>query len=404
MWTEFLTGGEEWSKIEIYPENAGYLRYEGSFYVKTPISTRHTIVFIKKLLEKIRKRRILVLAVAAAAVIFIGTGGLTESNEIVEEIERNSTFYSKLSALRPSVEGALLFLNGSTPTSRGASVLENITGGPNQEGTDEFITVAGNALIASTPVLTIVPAGTAITKEMLTFTYEIEEGDTLSAIAEDFGVSLETLLWANGLSSRTILKPGDRLTILPIDGVTHTVKSGETISSIAQSYKVDEEEILTANNLNRDSLIHSGDVLVVPGGSPHVPISSQLAPAPSQSLVDVTGYFISPARGRITYGLHRYNAVDLGGRDFCNTPVYAAAAGTVITADDAGWNGGYGKYVKISHPNGTVTLYAHNSQILASVGQYVPQGEVIALMGATGNASGCHVHFEVRGAKNPFAK
>ena len=84
------------------------------------------------------------------------------------------------------------------------------------------------------------------------------------------------------------------------------------------------------------------------------------------------------------------------------TPIYAAAGGTVIIAKTGGWNTGYGNYVVISHGNGTQTLYAHTKANLVTVGQMVKQGQTIALMGSTGKSTGSHVHFEIRGAKNPF--
>jgi murein DD-endopeptidase MepM/ murein hydrolase activator NlpD len=99
--------------------------------------------------------------------------------------------------------------------------------------------------------------------------------------------------------------------------------------------------------------------------------------------------------------LHGWNAVDIGAPR--GTAIYAAAAGTVIVARTGGWNGGYGNYVVISHPNGTETLYAHMSKVLASAGEQVAQGDTIGLVGMTGLATGNHLHFEVRGAANPFA-
>ena len=108
------------------------------------------------------------------------------------------------------------------------------------------------------------------------------------------------------------------------------------------------------------------------------------------------------AGGSITQGLHGWNAVDIGAPS--GTPIYAAAAGTVIVArSGGGWNGGYGNYVVVSHPNGTQTLYAHMSRVSATVGAHVGQGETIGKVGMTGEATGPHIHFEVRGAVNPFA-
>jgi murein DD-endopeptidase MepM/ murein hydrolase activator NlpD len=108
-----------------------------------------------------------------------------------------------------------------------------------------------------------------------------------------------------------------------------------------------------------------------------------------------------PLTGGIkTQGIHGYNGVDIGAST--GTPILAAAGGEVIISRAEGWNGGYGIYVVIRHDNGTQTLYAHMSQDIVSVGQRVSQGEVIGYVGNTGRSSGPHLHFEIRGATNPF--
>jgi murein DD-endopeptidase MepM/ murein hydrolase activator NlpD len=92
----------------------------------------------------------------------------------------------------------------------------------------------------------------------------------------------------------------------------------------------------------------------------------------------------------------------------CGTRVIAAAQGVVTGADGSGnWNSGYGNFVDIEHPNGTATKYSHLSQVTVLVGDSVDQGEQIGAIGNSGRttgATGCHLHFEVKGATNPFAK
>ncbi len=125
----------------------------------------------------------------------------------------------------------------------------------------------------------------------------------------------------------------------------------------------------------------------------------------SASLPRLLHYFIQPAAG-LNYGiLHPHNAVDIA--NVCGTPVVAAADGIVVAADQGGWNGGYGSYVTLEHPNGTRTKYAHLEKVLVSTGDQVQQGGQIATIGDTGfvhGPSGCHLHFEVYGAANPFAR
>lgn len=121
-------------------------------------------------------------------------------------------------------------------------------------------------------------------------------------------------------------------------------------------------------------------------------------------LPEIDGYFIMPTNGWNWGQLHYNNAVDIAG--VCGSEVYAAQSGAVAEEAGEGWNGGYGNYVAVEHPNGTKTLYAHTSKNLVTVGDLVMQGEVIALTGNTGNVNGetgCHLHFEVHGAENPFA-
>ena len=114
------------------------------------------------------------------------------------------------------------------------------------------------------------------------------------------------------------------------------------------------------------------------------------------------GYFIEPLAAGIyhkTQGLHGHNAVDLGAPK--GTPIMAAASGEVIISR-MGWNGGYGNYIVIQHNNNTQTVYGHASKLLVSEGDMVKQGEIIALLGSTGESTGPHLHVEVRGGKNPF--
>lgn len=129
------------------------------------------------------------------------------------------------------------------------------------------------------------------------------------------------------------------------------------------------------------------------------------APAPKPTL-KLTHYFIQPSAGTNWGILHAHNAVDIA--NVCGTPIVAAAGGVVTAADGGGnWNGGYGNYVEIEHPNGVSTKYAHLQSVSAAIGDEVRQGAQIGTIGATGHvvgATGCHLHFEVHGAVNPFAK
>ena len=230
--------------------------------------------------------------------------------------------------------------------------------------------------------------------------YVVKEGDTLSEIATMFGVSTNTLIWANDIK-RGLIKEGQEIVILPISGVRHTIKSGDTLKSIATRYKADLDDILSYNGLSADAKIVAGEVIIIPDG---VVSTSRVASTakPGQTIVTASaGYFVRPiSGGKKSQGIHGYNAVDLAAP--VGTPIAASASGKVIISRTGGYNGGYGTYVVISHSNGTQTLYAHMNANRVSVGQTVSQGQVIGTVGMTGRTTGPHVHFEVRGAKNPF--
>jgi LysM repeat protein len=233
--------------------------------------------------------------------------------------------------------------------------------------------------------------------------YLVQDGDTLSQVAEMFSVSVNTIVWANDLSSGKDIHPGQTLLILPINGIQHTVKKGDTLASIAKKYGGDKDEIIAFNDLAEGELT-VGDSITIPGGEePEEPKPTGVKKGTKviTSGPNVSGYFIHPLPGTVrTQGLHGYNGVDYGAP--VGTPIRAAAGGRVITSRAGGWNGGYGTFIVIEHANGTQTLYAHNSRNIVWQGQSVVQGQVIGYSGNTGRSTGPHLHFEVRGARNPF--
>ncbi len=231
--------------------------------------------------------------------------------------------------------------------------------------------------------------------------YVVREGDTLSQIATMFGVSVNTIMWANGTERASLIAPGETLIILPVSGIRHTVKSGETLAGIVKKYKGHFEEVLEYNGLKANAKLAVGDVVVIPDGEIAAPKITTSSVARGTSGPSYDGYYMRPVSGGTkTQGIHGYNAIDIGAP--FGTPILASASGTVIISRDWGWNGGYGNYVVIKHNNGTQTLYAHNSRNIVSSGQSVVQGQVIGYVGSTGKSTGNHLHFEIRGAKNPF--
>lgn len=230
--------------------------------------------------------------------------------------------------------------------------------------------------------------------------YVVRKGDTLSEIANMFGVSTNTIVWANEIK-RGSIKAGQELVILPISGVRHTVKSGDTIQTITKKYKADLEDILSYNDLISSSKLKAGDVVIIPDGVISAVQISSAKSSGSQNYPVYAGYYLRPiVGGRKSQGIHGNNGVDLAAPT--GTSILATADGKVIVSRRSGYNGGYGLYVVISHPNGTQTLYAHMSRNNVSTGQNVAQGQVIGAVGSTGKSTGPHLHIEIRGARNPF--
>lgn len=269
-------------------------------------------------------------------------------------------------------------------------------------GESPLMTVQDSALVAPrNPIGTFPEAG-----QNAIVVYTVQPGDIPSRIAADFGISLNTLLWANDIKNPNLIKAGDELVILPVSGVQYTIRKGDTLESIAKRFKGDVVDILNYNGLALGKPLVPGESIIIPNGevynSPTERVRRTKYTYSSAKFAVSKGYYIRPIKGGVrTQGIHGYNAVDLA--NSCGLPVYASASGNIIVAKSKGWNGGYGKYIVVSHPNGTQTLYAHLSKILVSRGQYVLQGKAIGLIGSTGNSTGCHVHFEIRnGIRNPF--
>lgn len=277
----------------------------------------------------------------------------------------------------------------------------------------------------------------------LVIEYAVEEGDTLTKIANDFGISLNTLLWANSLTVKSILKVGQTVKILPIDGVLYTVKKGDSISVIAQKYKTDTEQIIDFNDLPADGALKEGMELILPNATQVTSVVasssvSKSVSATAKKTVTATAstakkatsaawaaaekLFIIPVSGILTQGKHSYTppAVDIG--NSCGTPIFAAADGVVTSVFETSSRstyagGGYGNNIKIQHADGSMSLYAHlyAGSIDISEGQTVKQGQKIAEIGGgwikrgvrmagAGRSTGCHLHFEVRNGINPLTK
>jgi murein DD-endopeptidase MepM/ murein hydrolase activator NlpD len=243
-------------------------------------------------------------------------------------------------------------------------------------------------------------------------TYVVKKGDTVSSIAQKFGVSIDTVIWANDLKSVTSIKPGDRLEIPPVTGVVHEVQRGETVYSVAKKYEANPQAIadFPFNTFANDETLALavGQDLIIPGGVVSRSRSTQTTtPAPRRetqvTVASGGGNFIWPSSGRITQRYYWYHrAIDIANK---NAPaIVAAQKGTVAAVVYGRY--GYGNHVVIDHGNGYQTLYGHMSKIYVQSGASVAAGQSIGQMGTTGRSTGIHLHFEVirNGAKlNPLS-
>ncbi|HYK08611.1 MAG TPA: M23 family metallopeptidase [Candidatus Eisenbacteria bacterium] len=232
--------------------------------------------------------------------------------------------------------------------------------------------------------------------------YTVEKGDTVSSIAQKFGISEDTIKWANDLNDDS-LSVGDTLKILPVSGIAYKVQSGDTVYSIAKKLATDAQKIVDFPfndfaNPETFSLV-TGQTLIVPDGvQPSAQPSTYTAPVyasvPEYS-GEQSGGFIWPIRGLLTQYFSLYHTgLDIAGP--AGTPIYAAKAGAVDEAS-CGWNYGYGCHVMLSNGGGYETMYAHMvQQPSVSVGQTVSQGQLIGYRGSTGRSTGNHTHFEIR--------
>lgn len=232
-------------------------------------------------------------------------------------------------------------------------------------------------------------------------TYTVSQGDTVSTIAEKFGVSEDTIRWENDLKSKDAIKVGQELQILPVTGISHKVQKGDTVYSIAKKYDTSPQAIVNYpfNTFTNDETFELaiGQSIIVPDGVMPTqvlwsPVARVRQITPDAGTVTASGSFVWPAGGTISqYYVWYHQAIDIANKSL--PPVLAADAGRVITA---GWHAyGYGNHVVIDHGNGYKTLYAHMNKIYVVVGQSVNRGDAIGQLGSTGRSTGPHLHFEV---------
>ena len=220
--------------------------------------------------------------------------------------------------------------------------------------------------------------------------YEVAAGDTLGTLAERFDVTLDTIISFNELRRERDLSEGLEIVIPSHSGVRYTVRRGDNLSRIAARHGVSLDAILDVNDV-ASSIIAAGRILLIPGAGLSENVRNRV----------LGRLFITPARGRVAspYGYRNdpftglrkfHNGVDIANE--AGTPVVASMSGTVAMV---GYNGNYGRYVILRHPDGFQTLYAHLARTHVSQADRVRQGYQLGEMGNTGYSTGNHLHFSI---------
>ncbi len=257
--------------------------------------------------------------------------------------------------------------------------------------------------------------------------YSVERGDTVSSIAESFGIQSNSLMWANADLMRNgpnSLKVGQVLLVPPVDGVLYEWAEEDDLGSVAEKFQVTEDDILLwpGNKMDlADPEVKTDTLVMIPGGKSdaieYISIfisngssgtsTGSATSCGSDGPVGGGGTLMWPSPYHYINGGNQFGpshlAIDLYAPE--GTSIYAADSGVVVWSSFGAWNGGYGNVVMINHRNGFSTLYGHLSQVNVGLCQWVYAGEVIGLSGNTGNSFGAHLHFEVRqggGYLNPW--
>ncbi len=253
--------------------------------------------------------------------------------------------------------------------------------------------------------------------------YRVSRGDSVFAIAESYKLKPETILWANYdvlQDTPDSLRPGQVLKVPPTDGIYYQWKANDTLQSVAKEFKANIDDIVNypGNSIDlADPKVDAGSWVMIPGGQrefvqwlvPTVARGKSGTSPTHQSACPGgavgSGSFVWPADNHFLSGNDYWSGhlgVDIAAGE--GAAIYAADSG-VVTMAQGGDNYGYGNVIQIDHGNGYSTLYAHLSSIGVSVCQSVSKGQWIGASGATGNAQGAHLHFEVRlngGFINPW--
>ena len=316
-----------------------------------------------------------VIAIVNNANVQKGIGGYESPSESIAVVEKNSSpAEQKSSEIVAEVSNEI--------KDEDLALLEEI----DSSATGDDSLEAAHALFAQ--------ENTTEDLDLCYYTYRVKKGDMIGYIADNFGITQDTIISVNNIHQSRLLQIGQYLKIPSMPGIIYTVrKSGETIDTIATKYEVSAEKCAKANNLETNVKLNAGQTVFVPDAEldwvTRQEINGDLFHKPIHNRYYVSSYYgwrSSPFSGKRSY----HSGIDMA----CpmGTSIYAALGGVVSSV---GFNNVYGNYVIVTHHSGYKTLYGHMSATLVTKGKYVDTNTRIGKVGSTGMSTGPHLHFTV---------
>lgn len=352
-------------------------------------------------------RKIVIILVFGLSV-FVISANILQAQEIKNpDFGQHSAFAS---LLQPEGEGEIIETADNLKPQQKKYIPEQLTMLSSTEGLGgsgeveaEIIALSGSTLVKENVLETQIGQRSEVLK------HEVESGETLGEIAERYGITTSTLLWANDLTSKDYIKPGQVLNIPPVSGIMYTIASGDSLDGIIKKYQGDKEKTIALNQIGTDELLPVGKEIVIADGIPYTPPVVAHDPTVAVNYQNFTSIFTPSYKPSVTGGklnwpvgcrnnLTTYWGHPNRARDIAcsyGTPIYAAESGTAYISFSGSWGHGYGNTIDIRSANGLMTRYAHMSSFNVNSGQYVNRGDVIGFVGMTGRTSGPHLHFEV---------
>ncbi|MBN1898919.1 MAG: M23 family metallopeptidase [Spirochaetes bacterium] len=242
-----------------------------------------------------------------------------------------------------------------------------------------------------------------LAKDLGVKVYTIEMGDNYWKIANENNVDIDTILGCNPHITSLYSSIGERIVAINKKGVLHYVQGDENLYILSRWYSVEESDIKKHNRIGLFRTLRKGDIVFIPNARPRVFTEKMY------KNVKLRRMFVVPTNGWVAgrgFGMQMHpilkkmrfhKGIDMKAPK--GTPVFAAADGVVVAASQGG---GYGKFIKIDHQNGYMSVYAHLSKIYVRTGSKVKQRECIGRVGDTGMVTVAHLHFEIRKNNKPI--